>query len=197
MADTYGHPLPLVDPDPPVILSATHIYTDASGHIAAPTSPSLGILFPPEDMLQAGAHSLPFPTNFLLQSNGTGLVADTSSTLEALGILIPLIVDPHRCVGRDIHFHIDNFAVVCSFKKRRRGDRLAHTVIGAAYLVAAVGLACKLFVTWIPRRSNVASVIADDLTHIDFTSTLATYPHCSTTEHNFSFHLSLIVSKTI
>ena len=95
-----------------------------------------------------------------------------------------MMIDPHRCIGRDIHFHIGNFAVVCSFKKRRRGDRLAHTVIGAAYLVAAVGLACKLFVTWIPRRSNVASVIADDLTHINFTSALETYPYCSTTKHN-------------
>ena len=94
IADTYDHPLPIVDPEPPVPLSATLVYTDASGHIAAPTSPSLGILFPPEDMLQAGAHSLPFPANFLLQSNGTGLVADTSSTLEALGIHIPLMIDP-------------------------------------------------------------------------------------------------------
>ena len=47
LADTYHHPLPIVDPEPPVPLSATHIYTDASGHIAAKTSPSLGILFPP------------------------------------------------------------------------------------------------------------------------------------------------------
>ena len=66
MADTYDHPLPIVDPDPPVPLSATHIYTDASGNIGAKTSPSLGILFPSEDMRQVGAHSLPFPTDFLL-----------------------------------------------------------------------------------------------------------------------------------
>ena len=85
------------------------------------------------------------------------------------------MIDPHRCVGRDIWFHIDNFAVVCS-------DKLAHTVIRAAYLVAGA-LACKLFVTWIPRRSNVASIIADNLTHIDFTSALETHPYCSTTMH--------------
>ena len=133
-------------------------------------------------MRQVGAHSLPFPTDFLLKPNGTCLVANTSSTLEALGILIPLMIDPHRCVGRDIRFHIDNFAVVCAFKKRRSGDKLAHTVIRAAYLVAGA-LACKLFVTWIPRRSNVASIIADDLTHIDFTSALETHPYCSTTLH--------------
>ena len=53
MADTYDHPLPIVDPDPPVPLSATHIYTDASGNIGAKTSPSLGILFPLEDFQQS------------------------------------------------------------------------------------------------------------------------------------------------
>ena len=69
-------------------------------------------------------------------ANGTGLVANTSSTLEALGILIPLTIEPYRCVGRDIRFHIDNITVEWAFKKRRSNDKLALTVIRAAYLVA-------------------------------------------------------------
>ena len=182
LADTYHHPLPIVDPDPPVPLSATHIYTDASGHIAGSSSPSLGILFPPGGMQQASAHSLPFPTDFLLQSNGTALVADTTSTLEALGILIPMIIDPHRCIGRSLHLHVDNIAVVFSFRKRRSNDKLAHTVIRAAYLLAGA-LASRLFVTWTPRRSDEPSVIADDLTHSDFSSALANYPYCTTEVH--------------
>ena len=124
-----------MDQVPSVSLSATHIYTDASRNIGEKTSPSLGILFPSEDWWQVGADSLPFPMDFLLKANGTCFVANTSSTLEALGILIPLMIDPHRCVGRDIRFHIDNLTVVCAFKKRRSNDRLAHTVIRAAYLV--------------------------------------------------------------
>ena len=183
LADSYHHPLPIVDPEPPVPLSATHIYTDASGHIAGSSSPALGILFPPGDMQQAGAHSLPFTTDFLLQSNSTGLVADTTSTLEALGFLIPMLIDPHRCIGRNLHLHIDNFAVVCAFKKRRSSDKLAHTIIRAAYLTAGA-LACKLFVTWIPRRSNDPSIIADDLTHSDFTTALAKYSYCTTAVHD-------------
>ena len=69
-----------------------------------------------------------------------------------------------------------------AFKKRRSNNRLAHTVTRAAYLVVEA-MACKLFVTWIPRRSNVGSIIADDLTHGDFTSSLEAHPYCSTTLH--------------
>ena len=184
MADSFSNPLPIVDPDPPTPLCALHIYTDASGNISGDSSPALGILFPPQDLLHAAAHSLPFPTEFLLQSNGTSLVADTSTTLESLGILVPMIIDPLRCIGKSLHFHIDNNAVVWAVKKRRSGDKLAHTVIRAAFLIAGA-LACKLFVSWVPRRSDPPSVAADDLTHVNFESALAIDPHCETVVHDY------------
>jgi len=169
IADTHQHPLPIMDPDPSPPLSAVPIFTDASGKIGGKTSPALGILFPSHDLQHSAAYSLPFLTDFLLSSSGSSLVANTTSTLEALGILLPMMVDPFRCVGRSLHFHIDNIAVVFSFKKRRSHDRLAHTIIRAAYLIAGA-LACTLYVSWIPRRSNLCSKIADDLTHGDFSS---------------------------
>ena len=176
MSDTYDNPLPIIDPDPPAPLCAVPIYPDASGHIAGPTSPCLGVLFPSHNLQQTAAFSFPFPTDFLLHSNGTGLVADTTTTLESLGILIPMITNPHRCAGKALHIFIDNIAVVFSFKKRRSNDKLAHTIIRASYLIAGA-LACKLFVSWTPRRSDVESVIADDLTHMDFSTTLSLDPH--------------------
>ena len=172
MADTHDNPLPIIDPDPPVPLCSVQIYPDASGHIAGPTSPSLGIFFPPHDLNHAAAYSLPFPTDFLLHSNGSGLVADTTSTLEALGVLVPLVINPHRCVGKTLHYQVDNIAVVFAFNKRRSNDKLAHTIIRASYLVAGA-LACKIFVSWRPRRSDEGSIIADDLTHIDFSTALS------------------------
>ena len=85
----------------------------------------LGVLFPSQDLQQTAAFSFPFPTDFLLQSKGIGLVADTTTTLESLGILIPMITNPHRCVGKALHIFIDNIVIVFSFKKRRSNDRLA------------------------------------------------------------------------
>ena len=65
-------PCPLLIQNNLVPLSATLIYTDASGHIAAhlpPHHPSPSSSSNPEEgMLQTGALSLPFPTNFLPQS---------------------------------------------------------------------------------------------------------------------------------
>jgi hypothetical protein len=170
VADTYDNPLPIADPDQRAPLCSVSIYPDASCHIAGSTSPCLGVLFPAHDLQQAAAFNFPFPTDFLLQSNGTGLVADTTTAGEFLGILIPMITNPHRCVGKTLHFFIDNIAVVFSFKKRRSNDRLAHTIIRAAYLVASA-LVCKLFVSWTPRSSDVESIIADD--HMNFSLSLA------------------------
>ena len=184
LTDTYENPLPIVDPDPPVPLGCVSIYTDASGNIAGPTSPCLGVFFPSHDLQQSMAISFPFPTNFLLQSNGTGIVADTTTTLESLGILLPMVTDPFRCVGRNIQVLIDNIAVVFNFKKRRSNDKLAHTIIRASYLIAGA-LACKLFVTWIPRRSDRESVIADDLTHMDFSTSIDFDQHACTRVQDF------------
>ena len=105
------------------------------------------------------------------EDDGSGLIAETTSTLEALGLLVPLSIYPHRFVGREVHTLIDNLAVVSGFQKRRSNDRLADTIIRAARLVAGA-LDCRLFVSWIGRRSTRSACIADDLTHVDFSSTL-------------------------
>ena len=65
-ADTYDHPVPIVDPDPPIPLWATLIYPDASGNMRGATSPALGGLFSPQNPKHAAAFSLPFPMDFLL-----------------------------------------------------------------------------------------------------------------------------------
>ena len=132
--------------------------------MGAKTPASLGVLLPQKTGGNRKHTASLFPTEFLLKANGTSLVANTFSTLETLGILIPLIIEPHRCVGRDIWFQIHNVAMEGAIKTRRCNDRLAHIMIRVAYLVAGT-MECKLFVTWIPRRLNVGSVIADDLTH--------------------------------
>jgi hypothetical protein len=94
MADTHDHPLPIIDTDQIAPLCSVLIYPDASCHVGGPISPSLGVLFPPYDLQHAAAFRFPFPTDFLLQSNRTGLVADTITTGESLGILIPMITNP-------------------------------------------------------------------------------------------------------
>ena len=58
IADTFEHPLTIMDPDPQPPLCAVQIYTDASGRIAEKSSPSLGIFSPPRisNILQLTAY---------------------------------------------------------------------------------------------------------------------------------------------
>ena len=171
LVDTYHYPLPIMDPEPAIPLHAVPIYTDASGNIGSSTFPSLGIFFPPFDGTHSAAFAIPFSTDFLLQRNGHSLIADTTSTLEALGLLVPLVIYPSRIAGRAVHFRIDNLAVVWAFRKKRSDDKLAETIVRAAEIVAG-SLGSRLFVSWEPRRSSRSTIIADDLTHIDFSTCL-------------------------
>ena len=79
---------------------------------------------------------------------------------------------------------IDNIAVVSNFKKRRYNDKLVHTIILASYLLAGA-LACNIFITWIPRRLDRESTIADDLTHMDFSTSFAFEQHAFTIVQDF------------
>ena len=171
LADSYYHPLPIMDPDPAIPLHAVPVYTDASGNIGSLTFPSLGIFLTPFDGMHAAAFKIPFTTDFSLQSNGKSLIANTTSTLEALGLLVPLVIHPSRLAGEAVHFRIDNLAVVWAFRKKRSDDKLTETLIRAADL-AAGAMGNRLFVSWMPRRSSRSTVIADDLTHVDFSSCL-------------------------
>ena len=176
LVDAFEHPLPIIDPYPPIPLHAIPVYTDASGRISQPDPPCLGVYLPSYDLRHARAYSLPFPTDFLLERNGTGLVADTTTTLEAFGILIVLILATSECRDRTIHLHIDNVAVVFAFEKRRSNDPLAHCIIRAAYFLAGA-INCTIRVSWIRRRSNTGARIADDLTHNNFDEAVSVDPY--------------------
>ena len=52
IVDTFEHPLPKMRQLPVMLLHAIPIYTDASGHIAGPVSPALGIFI-------ASSHGFP------------------------------------------------------------------------------------------------------------------------------------------
>ena len=151
LVDSYEHPLPIMDPEPVVPLNAVPLYTDASGSIGGTTFPSLGVFFSPFDGMHAAAFAIPFTTDFLLQNNGGSLIADTTSTLEVLGLLIPFAIHPSRLAGKAVHVRVDNLAVVWAFKKKRSDDRLAETIVRAADLVAGA-MGSRLFVSWEPRR---------------------------------------------
>lgn len=163
VADTVLNPLPIVSPPRPPALHAIQVFTDASGHLLA--NPALGIYCPAQLMGTPMIASIPFPKQFLLQQDSQGKMAfRKTTTLEALGLLVPLCIAPMLFAEREVCVTIDNVATTIALHKGRSYDSWATTIIRAARVVAS-GLGSTLIAKWKPRRSCIPSRVADDLTH--------------------------------
>ena len=145
------------------VLTATRVWTDASGHIKA--SPSIGIFVPGSSKETPLVAALAFPRFFLHAVDDQGKRAHCKTTaLECLGPIASLYLDPMRFFGKEVVFHIDNMASVTSIGKGHSKDPWASTLICATRTVDA-SLCCGVFASWERRRSSRGSCITDDLTH--------------------------------
>ena len=162
--DTLCHPLPVLEQDAPLALEAVQVFTDFSGHLLA--NPSLGVYIPSEFKEGPIVMSLAFPRKFLLSEDGEGHKCYSKSTsLEALGFLVPLVMKPDKFIGRKTIVISDNAASVLILGKGySSGDPWATTICRAARVVAAA-LGCDLLAKWEPRRSSRETRISDNLTH--------------------------------
>ena len=109
--NTICHPLPIIEDNSPLSVGALHVYTDYSGQLI--TSPSLGVYVPAVASEAPLVCSLAYPRAFLLKQDEAGhKVFSKSTTLEALGFLVPLILDPTRFLGKLVLVLTDNAAAV-------------------------------------------------------------------------------------
>ena len=156
--------LPILHYEDSLGLDSVAVYTDYSGHLIA--SPSLGIYSPSMSGEAPLVLSLAYPRYFMLGVDDLGhKVFAKSTTLEALGFLVPLMMDPLRFCGREVMVVTDNAAAVIALRKGySRGDTWATVVCRAARTVAA-GICCSLQARWEPRRSSRPTRVSDDLTH--------------------------------
>ena len=102
-------------------------------------------------------------------------MAHKTTTLELVGVLLPLLLDSQVVAGRQVLCMTDNAAVVYTWKKGHcNGDELASTLVRAlSHLVSALGV--ELFVDWVPRNSTPAAALVDALSKGD-TSALLQIP---------------------
>ena len=163
LADMRNNPLPIVVPREGPGSWALEVYTDVSGHLL--DNPSLGVYSPAQGPGPALVASLALPRGFLLarDSQGKKTFCKTIS-LEALGVLATLCLDPLRFIGKEVVFFIDNIGTVISFEKGYSKDEWTTTIVRASRVIAAA-LGCFILVRWERRRSSKGSKIADDLTH--------------------------------
>jgi len=86
-----------------------------------------------------------------------------STTLEAVGLLLPFLTIPHLLRAKSVILEVDNAAVVRGWHTRSvKNDAAASTIIRAVHVLATF-LACTVSVRQVPRRSTAAADLADRL----------------------------------
>jgi hypothetical protein len=86
------------------------------------------------------------------------------STLEAIGILLPLLTSPDKLLGRELVFHVDNISVMYGWdNKGLKHDTSATIMIRCIHLVANY-LGAEVHVNHMPRMSTHWARVADSLT---------------------------------
>jgi len=77
-----------------------------------------------------------------------------STTLESVGVLLPLVAFPEKVRGRNIVFRIDNMAVMFGWRSGRvKNDKTATGILKTAKYMAAY-LGTTIFIEHVPRVSN-------------------------------------------
>ena len=86
------------------------------------------------------------------------------TTLELVGLLLPLLSIPEIVKGKNLILGVDNISVVFGWENRSvNGDLTASALIRAMHIVATF-LETRIFVQHVPRLSSLASIMADNLT---------------------------------
>ena len=90
--------------------------------------------------------------------------ASKMTTLELVGLFLPILTVPKTIRGKNIILGVDNVSVVFGWENKSvSGDLTASSLIRALYLVS-VFLECRIFVKHVPRLSTLASTMADNFT---------------------------------
>jgi hypothetical protein len=86
-----------------------------------------------------------------------------STTLEMIGVMLPLLTVPHLLRGRELCLYVDNIAVVYGWQNRGvKNDLSASVLIRALHIIAAF-LGCHVHVLHLPRMSTPNARLADRL----------------------------------
>jgi len=153
-----GEGLPIAHPhrDPPL----TH-YTFVSDAAGRP---------PPGSKDKTGVSSIGIDNNIIWfgiqifwAPQFTWAVQSNTAVYEMIGLLLPIVILHRRLQNRQIVLMVDNEAIIWSWeKKQMKEDLLASILIRALHILEAY-LSCKIHVIHLPRISNNAAKIADNL----------------------------------
>jgi hypothetical protein len=86
-----------------------------------------------------------------------------TTTLEAAGLLLPLLSVPEKLRGREVAFYTDNLAVVYGWENGGvKFDETATSILKAVHVIACY-LGMTVHVRHVQRMSNTHAVLVDHL----------------------------------
>jgi hypothetical protein len=119
------------------------------------------------------AHQYLWPENFITNSRDEKGVrfGDKTTTLEAIGVIIPLLLVPELMSHRHVRVLVDCLGTMFGMQnKAARGDASATVFIRAAFLISGY-LGCMLHVQHLPRISDWGALLTDRLSRSATTTT--------------------------
>ncbi len=124
---------------------------------------------------------LTWPKSFLLSKDSRGKeFGRKSTTLEALGLLLPLLAFPEKVAGKNMLLWVDNAAVCFGWEKGYvKFDREATAILQWANVLASL-MGTTIYVKHIKRMSNNMAKLADEMSRKNYTSS-----GTNLGEHNF------------
>jgi hypothetical protein len=168
-----GIPIPLKQGMPP--LFSKTFYSDAAGgnfamhrgkrvNLNVPGDRGVACLEVTGDQVTWWC-DLSWPSYFLdeaLDSKGAHYGSKTT-TLEAIGVLLPFLTIPETLMGRNLVFTVDNIAVVYGWDNRTvKFDDAASVILRTVHIISAY-LGCIVHITHSHRRSTKWEILSDNL----------------------------------
>jgi hypothetical protein len=90
--------------------------------------------------------------------------ASKMTTLELVGLFLPLLTVPNVVRGKNVVLGVDNVSVVFAWENGSVAGDLHASVLVRALHIVSLYLECRLFVQHVPRLSSLSSYMADCLT---------------------------------
>jgi hypothetical protein len=109
---------------------------------------------------------LTWPMHFLLQARDTKdhAYGCKSSTLEAIGAMLPFLCCPSTIAGNEIILLTDNEAIIHGWDSRKVKNDVSASIILRAIHIISFYLGCSVELRHLPRMSNDMAKLADRLT---------------------------------
>ena len=165
-SDLKWLPIPPVDNNPP--LCYKEFVSDAAGLADTAdirTKPGCGNVGFCESGKIIFANQFFWPAKFIQEAKDEKDVrfGDKTTTLEMIGLIMPLLLVPELLVNQHIVIKVDCFGTIYGMENRSsKGDITASIFIRAAYMISAY-LGCVLHIVHLPRMSDWGAEVTDRL----------------------------------